>query len=138
MNYLKENYPNYDCDENGNIFKNGIKIIPFKSNKYYQVCIFDNKGKKRVVGVHTVIAMKYLDFYEGCIVHHKDENTHNNILSNLEVISRSLHTSFHAKLNPKFTKHNIGKPAWNRGMKMSEEFCKKCSESAKNRKKKTN
>lgn len=27
-----------------------------------------------------------------------------------------------------------GRTPWNKGIKMSEEFCKKCSESAKNRK----
>lgn len=133
MSYLSDNFPNYDCDEYGNVYKNGKLVTPFKSNKYLQVCVFDVNHVKKVVGVHTVIAMKYLDYYKGCVVHHKNEDTHNNCLNNLEVVSRSKHTSFHAKQNLKFTKHNLGKVAWNKGMKMSEEFCRKCSESAKNR-----
>ena len=111
MNYLEVNYPNYDCDEKGNVFKNNVLVKPFKSNKYLQICLFDVNNKKRVVGVHTIIAMKYLDFYEGCVVHHKDENTHNNNLENLEVISRSSHARLHAKQNYDFCKHNLGKEA---------------------------
>lgn len=133
MNYLKENFPNYDCDESGNVFKNGRQIEPFKSNKYLQIYLRDKNNKKRICGVHTLVAMKYLDFYEGCVVHHKDRNTHNNCLDNLEVQSKTHHTSIHARENEKFCKSRKGKIAWNKGMKMSEEFCKKCSESAKKR-----
>lgn len=46
MNYLYEHYPEYDCDENGTIYKNGNPITPFKSNKYLQVCLFDADHKK--------------------------------------------------------------------------------------------
>lgn len=133
MNYLQENFPNYDCDEKGNVYKNGELINPFKSNKYLQVYMRDKNNKRRICGVHTIIAMKYLNFFDGCVVHHKDENTHNNCLNNLEVQEKSKHTSFHAKKNEKFYKSRLGKEAWNKGIKMSEEFCKHCSESAKRR-----
>ena len=130
MSYLEENYPCYDCDENGNIYKNGTLVKPFKSNKYYQVCLFDGDNKKRVVGVHTVVAMKYLDFFEGCVVHHIDENTHNNNVKNLVVMSRSNHCREHGLKNEYFKNLNKGKASWNKGMKMSDEFRRHCSEAA--------
>lgn len=134
MYNFAEKYPNYDVDQNGIVYKNGEKIKPFKSNKYLQVLLFDLNHKRKVCGVHTIVAMKYLDYYEGCVVHHIDGNTKNNNLDNLKVYSSKEHTSLHAKENDAFCRHNLGKTAWNKGMKMSEEFCKKCSESAKKRK----
>lgn len=133
MNYLQENFPDFDCNEQGEVFKKGVKITPFKSNKYFQVCLFTKENVKKVVGVHTVIAMKYLNYFEGCVVHHKDENTQNNKLENLEIMSREAHTKMHLLENPKFLLSCKGRAPWNKGKKMSEDFRKKCSESAKKR-----
>lgn len=134
INYLEENYPNYDCDEFGNVFKNGELISPFVSNNYLQVCLFDADHIKHTVGVHTVIAMKYLDYYPGCIVHHIDENRSNNNLNNLQVMSLSEHSRQHGLNNAEYLREiNIGKIPVNKGKKMSEEFCRHCSESAKRR-----
>lgn len=133
MNYLQENFPDFDCNEQGEVFKKGIKITPFKSNKYFQVCLFTKENVKKVVGVHTVIAMKYLNYFEGCVVHHKDENPHNNKLENLEIMSREAHIKIHMDGNPKFLLACKGRTPWNKGKKMSEDFRKKCSESAKKR-----
>ncbi len=132
MSYFEDNFPNYDCDENGNIYKKVI-IEPFKSNEYKQVLLFDKDGNRRVLGVHQVIAMKYLDYFPGCVVHHKDENKKNNELSNLEILHRSDHSRLHAKENNNLAKYVIENGPPNKGKKMSEEFCKKCSESAKKR-----
>ena len=133
MSYLSVVYPEYDCDEFGNIYRSGNIIKPFKSNKYYQVCLYDSNHTKKVVGVHTVMAMKYLDYYDGCVVHHIDEDAHNNAKNNLEVMSKSEHAHLHGLKKEFFKNMNRGKPAWNRGMKMSDEFRKHCSESAKKR-----
>lgn len=133
MSYLEEHFPNYDCDKNGNVFKDGKQINPFKSNKYLQIYLRDKDNKKKICGVHTLVAMKYLNYFDGCVVHHKDRNTHNNCLDNLEVYERSYHSSTHAKENIKFYNSRKGKTAWNRGMKMPQGFCEKCSKSAKRR-----
>ena len=37
---FKAEFPNYDVDENGTVYKNGNPIKPFKSNKYLQVLLF--------------------------------------------------------------------------------------------------
>lgn len=131
---FKIEFPNYDVDENGIVYKDDKPIKPFKSNKYLQVLLFDKDHKRHVVGVHTVVAMKLLDgYYKGCVVHHKDGNTHNNHVSNLEVMARNEHCRKHGKDNKSFANLNKGKPAWNRGMKMPKEFCEKCRKSAINR-----
>lgn len=135
MNYLQEHYPNYDCTKEGVIYRNGSILKSFKSNNYRQVLLFDTDGKRKTCGVHVVVAMKYLDYFEGCVVHHKDGNTLNNTIENLEVLSSSEHSRKHV-LQSGNTLGNLmrGKIPWNKGMKMSKEFCEKCSKSAKRRK----
>lgn len=130
---FKEMFPNYDVDKQGNVYKQGILVKPFKSNKYLQVVLVDKEQNKKVLGVHTVVAMKYLNYFKGCVVHHINGNTHDNTLENLEVISRSEHSKLHGKNNEKFKTLNLNKPAWNKGLKMSKEFCEHCSISAKKR-----
>lgn len=130
---FRDIFPNYDVDECGNVYKQGKLIKPFKSNKYLQVLLFDKDANRKVMGVHTIVAMKYLDYFIGCVVHHKNGNTHDNSLENLEVLSRSKHSQMHGKENEQFKLSNKGKVAWNKGLKMSEEFCKHCSISAKKR-----
>lgn len=132
MSYLSDNYPTVDCDENGNVYRNGKLIHPFKSNGYRQIIIFDKNGNKRTCGVHTIVAMKYLDYYEGCNVHHIDHNRQNNCLANLKVYSKKAHCRHHA-YESNFINSQKGKIPWNKGIKMSESFCKKCSDSAKKR-----
>ncbi len=130
---FNEMFPDYDVDENGNVYKLRNIIKPFKSSKYLQVVLYDKDRNKKVYGVHTVVAMKYLEYFDGCVVHHKNENTHDNRVDNLEVLSRSEHSRLHGKENVKFQTMNLNKPAWNKGIKMSKEFCEHCSISARRR-----
>lgn len=135
---FSEQFPNYDVDELGIVYKNNEPVKPFKSNKYYQVVLYDYKGTKKVYGVHTIVAMKYLDYFPGCVVHHKNNDTHDNRVSNLEIYTRSEHSRMHNKNNDKLKLLNKGKIAWNRGLKMSKEFCEHCSLAAKRRHSKNN
>lgn len=129
--YFKEMFPNYDVDQNGNVYKNGSVIKPFKSNKYLQVVMYDKDNNKNVFGVHTVVAMKYLDdFYKGCVVHHKDENTHNNSIENLEVLERGEHSKLHNKDNNFLADYVKTYGVWNKGMKMNDEYRNICKKSA--------
>lgn len=87
----------YDVTKDGQIFdkqtNKPVKI--FKSNKYLQCCIYDENGK-HVMGVHNVVAQVYCeDWFEGCVVHHKDNNQHNNNVENLECLERREHTKHH-------------------------------------------
>ena len=134
MSYLADHFENVDCDVYGNVYKNGILANQYNSNKYKQVTLKDKAGKSKIYGVHCVVAMKYLDYFDGCVVHHKDGDRSNNCLENLEVLSRKAHLQYHCMQNEKFIRANKGKHAWNYGKKMSKDFCEKCRISAKNRK----
>ena len=133
MSYLSIHFKDYDCDEYGNVYKCGKLLKQCCSNGYKQVTMRDENAKRRVCGVHCVVAMKYLNYFDGCVVHHKDGNRENNNLDNLEVYYRNFHSHLHGLNNESFKCLNKGKPAWNRGVKMSDEFCKHCSDSAKKR-----
>lgn len=131
---FNEKFPEYDVTPDGKIFKRGVELKPFKSNKYLQVVLYDKDHKQYVFGVHTVVAMKYLsNFYKGCIVHHIDGNTHNNCVTNLQVLSRKQHSALHGKETRTLANYVKTHGPANKGKKMSEAFCKKCSESAKKR-----
>ena len=128
------NHKNYFVSKDGKVFRSDkSEITPFKSNKYLQVCMKDDLGKKHVYGVHQVVAMTYLkDYYKGCIVHHKNEDTHDNKVDNLEIHSRSSHAAHHADPSPLIKYTYTNGPA-NKGKKMSAEFCEHCRESARKR-----
>ena len=119
----KEIFDGYVVSKDGTITKNdGTAVKTFKSNKYIQCCLFDIDGKKHTVGVHTVVSMFYDDkWYDGCVVHHKDGDMHNNNLENLEVLDKSSHTKQHHKDG---TLYRIGKFA-------SEHQCGKNNPRAK-------
>ena len=95
----KELFEGYVVAKDGTITKSdGTPVKIFKSNKYKQCCLFDVHGKKYVLGVHTVVSMFHDEsWYDGCVVHHKDGNAHNNHIDNLEVMPRGKHSSIHQK-----------------------------------------
>ena len=106
----KEMFSNYCATDDGIILdKDNKPIKTFKSNNHWQCCIFDNNGKRYTMGVHSVVAMLNIDdWYDGCIVHHKDGDYHNNAVSNLEIMSRNQHALQH---HDKGELHNLGKYA---------------------------
>lgn len=76
------------------------KIV--KKGKYlYAVVSGHPQATKRNYVLHHRVVMenflgRYLETDE--VVHHKDENTHNNKIENLEVLSKSDHSKLHAKI----------------------------------------
>ena len=123
--------PNYSADEFGNVYnENGIRIKQFNSNGYKQVLLFDNDHNRIIKGVHQIVAEAHNpDFYDGCIVHHKDENKQNNNVENLEVMSKSDHCKLHADPSNviKYIKQN---GPTNKGQKMSKNFRESCRRAA--------
>lgn len=88
----------YTITKDGCVFvkSTGKPVKIFKSNKYLQCCVFDENGKKHVVGIHTLVARVHCkDWFEGCVVHHKDNNQHNNHADNLECLSLREHVKLH-------------------------------------------
>lgn len=88
----------YIVTKNGEIFdkENDNKPIKiFKSNKYLQCCIFDKNGK-HTIGVHNVVAQALCaDWFDGCVVHHEDNNPHNNHVDNLQCMELIAHVKGH-------------------------------------------
>lgn len=134
MNYLSENYPDYDVDEYSNVYKNGKIMIPYNRGDYLQVYIYDKNHKGKLFGVYVVAAMKYLEYYEGCLVHHKDGNKMNNHISNLEILSRSEHSKHHMAGNTRLRDYVKSHGAWNKGKIITDpEYKRKMSEAQKAR-----
>ena len=113
----KEMFSQYNVLDDGTIIdKYGNVVKTFKSNQYLQCCLFDNKGRKHTMGVHSAIGLLALDdWYDGCVVHHIDGDYHNNKLNNLMVISRKNHTKMHIENGELYDigqfakKHFVGK-----------------------------
>lgn len=121
----------------GNIYSVKLNryIKQFNSNGYKQVVLRNNNGKF-VKGVHQVVAMSFLDdYFDGCVVHHKDENKHNNNVSNLECLTVNDHARYHANVEKLLLYVKTHEPH-NKGKKMSKEFCEHCKQSALKRWKK--
>ena len=132
-NYLRivPEYDDYIVDINGNIYSNKLNryIKQFNSNGYKQVTMRNCDGKV-VKGVHQVVAMSFLDdYFDGCVVHHIDENKQNNTVFNLECLTLSEHSRQHANVH-NLLNYIIEHGPVNKGKKMSDEFCQKCKESA--------
>lgn len=129
-------YPGYQCDQLGNVFHpNGHKITPFNSCGYKQVCVFDANHNKYVKGVHQLVSQTFdPNFYDGCVVHHRNEIKTDNYLENLEVTSRSEHSRHHA--DPSRLQNYIKQYGpHNKGKRMSDEFREHCRISALHRRK---
>lgn len=136
---FKRKYPNYMVTPDGAVYKNGYEMKPFKSNKYLQVLLYDVEHNRHIFGVHTLVAMVYLsDFYFGCIVHHKDGNTHNNSVDNLEIMSQSEHAQKHGKVYCACAEYNKKYGSWNKGKHMTLEQRKHLSNVRKGQKFKGN
>ena len=135
---VKEHFSRYEVTEDGRIFDKKYQrpSSTFKSNKYIQCRLVDDEGSIHIMGLHVAVAMYHdPDYKPGCLVHHKDGNTHNNQVSNLECMSRSKHSSLHADPN-NLRRFIYTKGPWNKGKEMSEEFRRKCRDSAKRKRKK--
>lgn len=132
-------FSRYVATDEGHIIdtETGKLVKEFKSNNYLQCQIYDDDGLPHVFGVHQVVArLRCPDWFEGCIVHHKDEDGHNNSPDNLECYSRSQHSRKHIYESDnqfRLSAYVRSNGPANKGQKMSEEFKKHCSQSAKNR-----
>jgi HNH endonuclease len=73
-------------------------INPINSNEYLRVIIYDSKGIRRTVGLHRLLALTFLEHpidTKHLVINHKDGNTQNNALWNIEWCTYS-HNLYHA------------------------------------------
>lgn len=80
---------------------NGIKYKLMGSRKYYLSQSNTNAGRKNPKGLHVAIWEFYnkREVPKGYHIHHKDGNTFNNDISNLECVSAREHLSKEGKKN---------------------------------------
>ena len=84
---------NYSIDENGNVRndKRNRLITPYdnKAGKgYLYVCLYNGHIKQGAYGVHRLVAQTFIPNPENkSMVNHKDGNTKNNNVNNLEWVS---------------------------------------------------
>lgn len=94
-------FSKYQISSYGNI-KNIINnklLKPHIKNSYYSVSLFDDTGKRKGMLIHRLVAMSFLPNDENKLtVNHKDHNTLNNNIDNLEWASQ-LEQNIH-KNNP--------------------------------------
>lgn len=72
-------------------------IITDKNGVVQQTYLHQGTETFKKMAVHCIMAHTYLGYFEGCHVHHLDENHQNNILSNLVVLTAGEHSSLHQK-----------------------------------------
>jgi superfamily II helicase len=81
------------------------------------------RGNKRIYKHRLITGLEFVD--GDTVVHHKDRNDNNNVLTNLEVLGRSEHSSLHAK------QQGFGlKVRYNQPVQIDAEgmlICKECS-----------
>ncbi|MCK4500824.1 HNH endonuclease [Candidatus Babeliales bacterium] len=90
--YVKHSSGNGECFRKPRILKQSIN-----SRGYKVVTLFDKDGKRKMWGVHMLMAMTFLnhtpDGTHKLVVDHKDNNRLNNQLDNLQIITGRENTS---------------------------------------------
>lgn len=105
----------YEVSSLGRIksIKKKIILKPFISNRgYYRIRLHkDKKGKNH--SLHRIVAQVFPEicgeWFEGCVINHKDCNTLNNMASNLEVCTAAYNNSY-LDHNQKISESKKGKP----------------------------
>ena len=86
------------------IIFNGVKYNLVGQGRYYLSTATTNAARKNPKGLHVAVWEFYngREVPEGCVIHHKDYNTLNNDISNLECLSVAEHNEVHRQRRSKF------------------------------------
>lgn len=125
-----------DMHKNGRHYKG--KILSFNLTGKNEYNSIKYKGVK--YDLHILVAKAFPkicgEWFEGCIVHHKDRDKTNNRADNLIVLSKEEHNAFHrTDTETKLKQRNaaIGRSGFWKGKRMPESLKKKFSEAGKKR-----
>lgn len=110
-------YENYIASSNGKIFNTNYKrtgktveMSYYNSRGYYNVCLSKN-GKGKTLPVHLLVMKAFYDYKptnRSMVINHIDNNSLNNNLDNLEVVTNRYNSSCHQYLNKNRTSEFIG------------------------------
>lgn len=112
LKFKNKVYEDYLIDENG--------IIYDLNGNVQKTYLHGDRPFFKRVPIHRYVMHSFIGDHEGMDIHHLNENKFDNRLCNLVYLSSSEHMSL----------HRSGKPPWNKGIKMDEEFRKKVSEAS--------
>lgn len=89
----------YEITKDGKVYdkKQNTWLKSYIQDGYVFYRIVDDNGI-HLTGAHNLIAQTYCnDWFDGCVVHHKDENKLNNNIDNLQCMTRAEHIRLHKK-----------------------------------------
>ena len=102
-------------------------LSPGISQGYYYVALYCH-GQRHNKQVHRLVAEAFLDNPENHpIINHKNEIRNDNVVSNLEWCSYSYNNTY-GGVSMRKSESLKGRPTWNKGKKMSDEYCKRVSD----------
>lgn len=122
----------YEVSNIGNIrnSQTGHILSPGISQGYYYV-VLSKHGEKRNKQVNRLVAEAFISNPDCLpIVNHKNEVKTDNVVENLEWCTYSYNNSYGNA--PRHRSESLkGLPSWNKGKKMTAEYCKKVSDGMK-------
>lgn len=107
-----ENFPLYSVSNKGNVKNNSTgKLRKLVTNRYnyIELCLYDCDGNKRTIQIHRLVALGFLPNPNNLpMVNHKDENTTNNCVDNLEWCTQKYNINYGSR-NSKVSKALTGR-----------------------------
>lgn len=102
----------------------------------YKLCLYINNKRvkyERVLVYRFIVAQSIgRRLRKDEVVHHIDGNCLNNDLNNLELMTRKEHSKYHA-IESNAADRIKDNGGWNKGLKMSDEFKRRCREGHRKR-----
>lgn len=122
------------------------KVRSLKFGKVKELSLVDNglgylfvslykEGKCKMFQIHRLVVEAFIgEIPKGLIVNHKDENSQNNNVNNLEICTYEYNNNYGTR-NDRVRVTMKGKTPWNKGKQLSSEHRAKISASMKVKKK---
>lgn len=90
------------------LFSGMLMVSRINKQGYCRIGLSDAKHKKKSIFVHRLVARAFPEicgeWFDGCVINHKDENPLNNVATNLEVCTQK-HNCNYGNRNEKLAKH---------------------------------
>ena len=114
------NFPSYQIDESGNIYRDGILKQSTVHKDGYLYVTLRSGGFRRRKAIHRLVASNFLGHEENKVVRHLNGNKLNNRLSNLKYGTNEennedskIHKKFGVGVNAEIMKVKLRREQWN-------------------------